>query len=423
MQQPQQIRVLEFGSSVLRSEVDLPCAVQQIYREWRDGHAVVAVASDGATTDELLQRAQQLGLPPQPGAVASLFVTGETAASSLLTRALRRSGLPATFLDPIDIEGFRGINVASAAPAFSREPLRVALLGCGTVGGGVLARLLALPDIFRVVGVAVRDLAKAERSGVPRSLLTRDVPGLVESDADVVVELMGGREPARRAIVRALDLGRSVVTANKLLLAEEIDALSDLAQRSGASLRYSASVGGAMPALEAVRRLKGRIRALSGVLNGTCNYVLDRCAAGVPFNAAVAAAQAAGFAEADPALDLDGSDTAQKLALLAREAFGIALPWNRIPRQGIVDLDARHGRVVRLVASCERSGSGLRASVQPVELPSCHPFARTTGADNALRIETLDGEVFDLAAQGAGRWPTCEAVLADLYDLIAEVTP
>lgn len=416
MQHSSEIRVLEFGSSVFGSEAGLPAAVQEIYREWRDGHAVVAVVST-STADELLQRAQQLGLPPQPGA------------SALLTLALRRSGLPATLLDPIDIDRLQsGIAVASVAPRGFRgpkrsapnlrEPLRVALLGCGTVGGGVLPRLLALPEVFRVVGVAVRDL---EKHNVPRPLLTNDVDRLVEREADVVVELMGGREPAGRAIVRALELGRSVVTANKLLLADGIDALSRLAKRHGGSLRYSASVGGALPALETVRPLKGRIRALSGVLNGTCNYVLDRCAAGVPFDEAVAAAQAAGFAEADPTLDLDGSDSAQKLALLVREAFGVELRWDQIPRRGIVGLDAGHGRIVRLVASCERSGSGLQASVQPVELPSSHSFARTTGADNALRIETLDGDTLDLSAQGAGRWPTCEAVLADLYDVIAEV--
>ena len=419
MQHSSQIRVLEFGSSVFGTEAGLPAAVQEIYREWRDGHAVVAIAST-STADELLQRAQQLGLPPQPGA------------SALLTLALRRSGLPATLLDPIDIDQFQsGIAVASAAPRGVRgpkrsapnlrEPLRVALLGCGTVGGGVLPRLLALPEVFRVVGVAVQDLKKHERLGVPLSLLTSDVDRLVEREADVVVELMGGREPAGRAIVRALELGRSVVTANKLLLADGIDALSRLAKRHGGSLRYSASVGGALPALETVRPLKGRIRALSGVLNGTCNYILDRCAAGVPFDEAVAAAQAAGFAEADPTLDLDGSDSAQKLALLVREAFGAELRWDQIPRRGIVGLDAGHGRIVRLVASCEQSGSGLQASVQPVELPLSHPFARTTGADNALRIEMLDRGTLDLSAQGAGRWPTCEAVLADLYDVIAEV--
>jgi homoserine dehydrogenase len=423
----QQIRILPFGSSVLRTEADLPTAVQEIYRTWRQGAAVVAVVSafgaSGDTADDLLKKAEQLGLPPSPGAVA---------ASALLTLALQRSGLPATLLDTENASTSTSPRIRSALrdgivvipgsggsdrpapPGPPHRPLRVALLGCGIVGGGVLDRLLARPDLFRVTGVAVRDRERAQRSGLPRRLLAAGPVALADGEADVIVELLGGREPARRAVVRALKLGKSVVTANKALLAEEIDS----------RLLYSASVGGALPALEAVRRYAGRVRAVSGVLNGTCNYVLDRLAAGDSFDAAVAAAQAAGFAEADPTLDLDGSDTAQKLSLLAREAFGILPRWNAMPRLGIGRLDrdllaaaARRGGVVRLVASAEQTPGGLRAGVRPLELPRSHPFARTSGAGNALRIETTDGEVIDLSAQGAGRWPTCEAVLADLLDL------
>ncbi|HBL27256.1 MAG TPA: hypothetical protein DD490_10515 [Acidobacteria bacterium] len=552
-----QIRVLKLGSSVLRTEADLPTAVQEIYREWRRGAAVVAVVSAfGNTTDDLLKRAEQLGLPPSPGAVAALLATGESAASALLTLALQRSGLPATLLDAhtarlatrgdlldaelvgvsasrihralrdgiVVVPGFVGRDVSghtavlgrggsdltavflarelggscrlikdvdglytsdpgrpgavrfataswetalrvgngvvqpkairlaqeaglslevTAAGPFAgtvigpgpdrlapatqpRTPLRVALLGCGTVGGGVLERLLARPDLFRVTGVAVRDPERARRSGLPKRLLAAGPVALAEGEADVVVELLGGREPARRAVVRALERGISVVTANKALLAEEIDGLERLAARRGATLLASASVGGALPALEAVRRHAGGIRALSGVLNGTCNYVLDRLSAGESLEAAVAAARAQGFAEADPTLDLDGSDAAQKLSLLARAAFGAAPRWDSIPRLGISALDpaavaaaAGRGRVVRLVATVERTASGLRAGIRPQEIQRSHPFGRACGAGNALRIETTGGEVIDLAAQGAGRWPTCEAVLADLYDLLA----
>jgi homoserine dehydrogenase len=426
-----QIRILKFGSSVLRSKADLSTAVQEIYREWRRGAAVVAVVpAFGNTADDLLKRAEQLGLPPSPGAVAALLATGESAASALLTLALQRSGLPATLLsagapsDRVRHALRDSIVVISADP--SHPPLRVALLGCGTVGGGVLERLLARPDLFHVTGVAVRDRERARRSGLPRRLLVAGPLALVEGEADVIVELLGGREPARRAVTRALKLGKSVVTANKALLAEEIDSLERLAARGGARLLYSASVGGALPALEAVRRYAGRIRAISGVLNGTCNSVLDRLAAGDSFETAVAAARTAGFAEADPTLDLDGSDAAQKLSLLVREAFGVTPRWDTIPRLGIAGVDhaalesaTRRGQIVRLVASAERTSAGLRASVRPVEVPRSHPFAHTSGAGNALRIETTDGEVIDLSAQGAGRWPTCEAVLADLYDLAA----
>jgi homoserine dehydrogenase len=425
MAHSQPIRVLDLGDSLFHSEADLAASVHRIYREWRAGAAVLVISPAlGVSAEELLQRAEQLGLPPDPGA-------------AILVRALHRSGLPATLLHPDDTTLFeRDIAVVPATPALTgradrplpsmapREPLRVVLLGCGTVGGGVLARLLAHPDVFHVTGVAVRDLEKPGRSG--DSLLTTDVEELLERDVDVVVELIGGQEIARQAIARALELGRSVVTANKLLLAEDVDRLARIGRR-GEALRFSASVGGALPVLEAARRFAGRIRAISGVLNGTCNFVLDRCSAGLPLDEAVAEARAAGFAEADPALDLDGSDAAQKLALLAREAFGVLPPWDRISRQGILELGPRalsearrRGRVVRLVAACELDGSGLRAHVEPVELPPTHSFAQATGAGNALRIETTDGTVLDLAAQGAGRWPTCEAVMADLYDLVEE---
>ena len=367
-----QISVLKFGGSALRSEADLPLAVHEIYREWRAGRRVLAVVSAlGCTTDDLLKRAQQLGLPPQREGLAALLGTGETAAAALLTLALDRAGLPATLLDPtqtglithgrdepaavdvpcLDHELERAIVVVpggagrdpagratlidsnltarflagklgAACPdpvALSRNagpPLRVALLGCGTVGGGVLARLLALPARFRVIGVAVRDLDRVRTPSVPRRLLTDDAAALLAREADVVVELLGGREPAHEWIAQALDRGRHVVTANKALLAGEVENLSELARRRGVSLRFSAAVGGALPALEAVRRAaaSGRIHSITGVLNGTCNFVLDRCAAGASFAEAVTLARDAGYAEADPTLDLDGSDAAQKLS-------------------------------------------------------------------------------------------------------------
>jgi homoserine dehydrogenase len=475
-----QTSVLKFSGSTLRSDADLPLAVHEIYREWRAGRRVLAVVSAlGCTADDLLKRAQQLGLPPQREGLAALLGTVETAAAALLTLSLDRSGLPATLLDPtqtglithgdeiaavdvpcLDHELERSIVVIPggagrcpagratlvdsdlttrflagklgacpdrvAPPGLAGPPLRVALLGCGTVGGGVLARLLALPALFQVTGVAVRDLGRVREPAVPRRLLTDDPAALLARDADVVVELLGGREPAHNLIARALESGRHVVTANKALLAGEVENLSERARRRGVSLRFSAAVGGALPALEAVRRAAaaGRVQAITGVLNGTCNFVLDRCAAGASFAEAVALARDAGYAEADPSLDLDGSDAAQKLSLLAREAFGVSLPWADIPRRGIADLDGcaaaeavRRGRRLRLVASCERKEDGLRASVQPLDLSPDHPCAWAAGADNALVVQLEDGGQIRIAARGAGRWPTTEAVMADLYDL------
>jgi homoserine dehydrogenase len=424
VKQPSQLRVLKLGRCA-----DLTHAVHEIYRDWRAGRRVLAVACASPAGDDLLKRAEQLGLPPQNGATPA----------TLLALALGRSGLPATLLDPSQLsllsgrfEAGHGVVVVPGGDdhgpspdlQISRPPLRVTLLGCGSVGGGVLTHLLARPESFRVTGVLVQDPGRDRGPGIPPYLLTTDAGDLMAREADVVVELLGGREPARRLIRRALGLGRSVVTANKALLAEEIGSLSALASYQGVSLLHSASVGGALPALEAVRRAaaRGRVQRISGVLNGTCNFVLDRCLAGCSFGAAVAEARAAGYCEADPALDLDGSDAAQKLALLAREAFGAALRWDRIPRQGIEGFDGntRAGTVVRLIAVCERTREGLEASVRPVELPPDHPFAHIAGAGNALRIEMENGSVTDLAARGAGRWPTSEAVMADLFDLLAE---
>lgn len=431
------IHVLKLAGS------SLPAAVHEVYRLWRSGRQVVVVVpATPAMTDDLLKRAEQLGLPPQREALA----------------ACQRAGLPVTLLDPAPVELIvqalaSGIVVVPGlsewtAPALahefgascssvqpptasrSRALLRVALLGCGTVGGGVLTRLLARPDLFEVTGIAVRNPGLSRDAAVPRRLLTTDPEALVARGADVpdvVVELIGGREPARALIARALEQGSHVVTANKALLAEEIGPLSALAAARGVFLLHSASVGGALPALETVRRVTADrpVRLITGVLNGTSTFVLERRGEGLSHGAAVTAAQLAGFAEADPALDLDGSDAAQKLALLAREAFGQSPPWQRIPRRGIEDIEdhvlaeaVRWGAAVRLVATCEVRPEGLRASVRPLELDAADLLARTTGAGNALRIETADGAVVEVAAAGAGRWPTTEAVMADLFDLV-----
>lgn len=467
--------VLDFSRGSFRTADDLSLAVHAIYRVWREGSPVVAVASaagpvHGASADELLERAEQLGLPP------------DRTAATLLTSSLHRSGIPATLAGlalatalppngrPLDASDLRllvfriepalsGVVVvpgfgdhsrrertagglASAlraryvpvdavdpsVPIAALPPLRVALLGCGTVGGGVLSRLLALPEQFEIAGVAVRDRAKPRLGDPPAQLFGTDWRALLARPADVLVELAGGHEPAVSAIRAALAAGRHVVTANKALLARDGGALERLAASRGVSLRYSAAVGGALPALEAVRRAArhGRVRAVSGVLNGTTTFVLDRLAGGSSLVDAVAAAIAAGYAEADPTLDLDGTDAAQKLCLLARAAWGVAPRPERVMVRGIGALPAEvftaareQGRVVRLVATCVRTRRRLTARVEPVALAADDPLA-VTGAGNALRVDCDGGESIQLAAQGAGRWPTTEAVMADLFDLWRE---
>ena len=241
---------------------------------------------------------------------------------------------------------------------------------------------------------------------------------------DVVIELIGGLQPAEAFIRTALCTGRAVVTANKALLAAKEKELYALAERSGASLRYSAAVGGALPALEAVERApRGTIVRLRGVLNGTSNFMLEKMAGGDDFPAALTAARAAGLAEADPSLDLDGSDAAQKLALLIRSA-GVSLDWQAISREGISAVAAEFiraaraaGGAVRLVAEAEFSARGVIASVRPQWLAADDALRNCPGAWNALEIIDRDGRREIIRGCGAGRWPTTEAVLADLNDI------
>ena len=553
------IIVLKFGSSVLRSEADLPSAVHEIYRWWRDGAQVIAVVSAlGDTTNQLMRRAETICEKPDNAVLPSLLATGEGASSALLTLALNKVGIAARLLDevqarlrtvsgntdaiPVSVDAARllsesqhavvvfpgfvgrdetgdrtilgrggsdltalflaqqlkaqcvlikdvdglytsdpsrtgvrasrftqvsydtairlgGQVVQSKAVRFAAsnkmrfritsigaqngtevgpfadrldgsgsisEPLRVALLGCGTVGGGVFERLLALPELFTVIGVGSRTGARAKEIGVPSEMTTTDLEGLVEKPCDVVIELIGGTKRAASLIEQSLRLGRRVVSANKALIAHSHESLEALAEGTGATLHYSAAVGGVLPALETIRRVRAKapVQSFSGVLNGTCNFVLDQLAAGKTFGAAVREAQEKGYAEENPQLDLDGVDALQKLILLARAAFNVSLPMHSISRKGIQGLTAEvirqsqsRGQTIRLVAECHKSGQRIEASVKPIELPLSHPLARVNGAENRLLVQTEAGESIVVSGTGAGRWATTEAVMADLFDI------
>lgn len=312
--------------------------------------------------------------------------------------------------------------------AAHKEPLRVALLGCGTVGGGVYQRLADLPSMFQVVGVVNLDPAKAAANGVIEQHIEPNASKLIETDCDVVIELIGGIEPARALIEHALRLGRHVITANKALIAEAGDELRKLAEENNVAISYSAAVGGALPALEAVRNVGSRLNSLKGIINGTCNFILDQLASGVELEESVKLAQEAGFAEADPTMDLDGTDAAQKLVLLVREGFGFGLSAEDIDREGIdrlrtedVVAAGKRGNAIRIVAEFCRTPEGYQASVKPVELPRSHAFALTKGAENCLILETENGDVTTITGRGAGRYATAESVIGDLFELRNEI--
>jgi homoserine dehydrogenase len=307
----------------------------------------------------------------------------------------------------------------------------VALAGCGAVGSALLrelvARRITLADRHgvdvQVTRVLVRDVARERCAPFDRSLLTADVSEFLDTEADVVIEAIGGVDPARRIAVHTLSRGRELVTANKELLARYGTELSALARERRASLRYDAAVGGGVPVLRLLDDALGAgiPTAVRGILNGTSNYVLTRLEEGATIEAALSAARAAGFAEADATRDLDGRDAAAKLTLVAWAAFGIA-PESLQPRRGsllpnparYVDLARRFGFVVRHLAECRREGEAVVASVEPVLFDAHSAFARTCDEENRVEVHTGWSAPLCASGPGAGGVPTATALLSDL---------
>jgi homoserine dehydrogenase len=314
----------------------------------------------------------------------------------------------------------------------TRARLRVVVLGAGTVGREVVRELLtSWTGEFEVVGVAVRDLAKAEATGIPQALLTDAPAHLVAGEGDVVVELMGGEEPARTLIKAALGAGKAVVTANKHALARHGIELERTARGAKAQLRFEAAVLGGTPILRVLADdLAGaQVRVVRGIVNGTTNYILSEMAAtGATYEDALAAAHAAGYAEADPTADVEGGDAADKLVILARMAFGAWLDRAAVPRAapgdppGIAGVTAdalavarEGGQVIRLLATAERGSDGrIVAAVVPTHVPADSPFGRTTGVRNRVEIEAPPLGSIAVEGPGAGGPATANAVLSDL---------
>ena len=319
-------------------------------------------------------------------------------------------------------------------------PLRVALLGCGVVGSEV-ARLITeqAADLraragrpLELVGIAIRD-EKRERPGIDRALLTTDAKALVShEDVDLVIELIGGLEPARSLILAALRHGASVVTANKALLAEDGATLFAAAEQAGADLYFEAAVAGAIPIIRPLREslVGDEITSVIGIVNGTTNYILDRMdSGGLGFAEALAEAQQAGYAEADPTADVEGFDAAAKAAILASLAFHTRVTGAEVYREGITqvtptDIASAHeiGCVVKLLAIAQLSppvalGANDRTvsvRVHPAMIPRSHPLASVGGAYNAVFVESMSAGRLMFYGPGAGGSPTASAVLGDL---------
>ncbi|TVT21063.1 homoserine dehydrogenase [Amycolatopsis acidiphila] len=314
-------------------------------------------------------------------------------------------------------------------------PVRVALLGCGTVGSEVARLLTEQADELaaragapvELAGIAVRRPDKHPE--LPQHLLTPDAAALVESDVDVVVELIGGIEPVRTWLLTALRKGKSVVTANKALLAEYSAELSEAADAAGADLYFEASVAGAIPLLRPLREsLAGdRITKVMGIVNGTTNFILSAMdSTGAGYAETLDEASRLGYAEADPTADVDGYDAASKAAILASLAFHSRVTAADVHREGISRVTASDiaaakalGRTVKLLAICERvtaddGAESVSARVHPVMIPRSHPLAGVGGAFNAVFVEADAAGELMFYGQGAGGAPTASAVLGDL---------
>lgn len=317
------------------------------------------------------------------------------------------------------------------------EPVRVGIVGLGTVGSGVVRLLVESADhITRHAGRPIvveravcRDVGRDRGLRLAADRISTDV-GTISRDPSisVAVLLVGGLEPARSMMVELLESGKDVVTANKALLAEHGPELFALARRLGRSIAFEAAVAGGIPIVAAIGEClaANRIESIRGILNGTSNFILSKMEEdGADYAETLALAQRKGYAEADPAMDVDGTDATQKLAILSHLAFGVWVPWADIPRTGIEGVDqtliahaAELGYRVRLVARATRTADGLAMRVAPALVKAGTPLAETRGAYNAVSIVgDAVGRMF-FHGLGAGQMPTASAVVADIIDTV-----
>ena len=314
--------------------------------------------------------------------------------------------------------------------------VNIAILGCGTVGTGVARLLLENGDIIRdrigcvlnLKYVADIDTERDRGLGLKPGVMIPDASTAInDPDVDIVVETIGGEGIAKKMILDAIAGGKHVVTANKALLAKHGNAIIQAAGEKGVDLGYEASVGGCMPIIKTVREslVGNRIAAMTGILNGTCNYILSKITdEGVDFAPALAEAQAKGYAEADPTLDVEGQDTAHKLAILSALAFGMKIKFDDVYIEGIsritpldIEFAAQFGYRIKLLAIAKFNGESVEARVHPTMIPFDNMLSNVNGTLNAVSV-TADavGQIL-LYGHGAGMMPTASAVVSDLADI------
>jgi len=315
--------------------------------------------------------------------------------------------------------------------------IRIGMLGCGTVGSGVV-RILDqdAADIevrtgarLVITRVGVRDTAKDRGLPLAPEIFTSDLASVVEADdVDVVVEVMGGRDQASKLIHRALELGKPVVTANKELVAHEGPELFDAAAEAGVDLHYEAAVAGAIPIIKPLKEsLAGdRVHRVVGILNGTTNYILTKMTEeGAAYDDVLAEAQRLGYAEADPTADVGGHDAASKTAILASLAFDTRVVADDVHREGIENVTAtdikvadRLGYVIKLLGIASEQDDAVAVRVHPTFLPKTHPLASVRESFNAIYVEADAAGELMFYGRGAGSLPTGSAVVGDIIDAV-----
>ena len=318
--------------------------------------------------------------------------------------------------------------------------INVGLLGCGTVGTGV-ARILIenkkliasrLGSVLNLRRVADIDIVKDRGINFDKNVLIKDGYQIVnDPDIDIIIEMIGGDKVAKDLILKAMNNGKHIVTANKALLAGQGNTLFKTASRSGVDLAFEASVGGCMPIVKSIREsLAGnRIKSMTGILNGTCNFILSKSTEdGSSFEEALTLAQANGFAEADPSMDIQGFDTAHKLAILSSLAYGMEINFDDIYIEGIakvnpIDIDCarQFGYKIKLLAISKNMGDIIEARVHPTMIPFNNLLSNVNGSMNAVTITGDAVGEMALYGHGAGMMPTASAVISDTIDIARNI--
>jgi len=318
--------------------------------------------------------------------------------------------------------------------------IKIGIIGFGTIGSGVVKILETNGDIIKkrlgaeieVIKIADLDIVTDRGLNVDQNILTTDAQKLVNhSEIDIVVELMGGYEPARSLILQSISNGKHVVTANKALLAIHGDEIFSTADHNYVSIGFEASVGGAIPVIRSIREsfVANKISNIEGIVNGTANYILSKMSdEHCSFDLALKEAQEKGFAEADPTFDIEGIDSAHKIAILTRLAYGTPINFDDINIQGIsgissddIECAREFGYRIKLLAISKFNGESIDIRVHPAMIPQSHPMANVNGVFNAVRL--CDDLMADniLVGHGAGSLPTGSAVVADIVQIARDI--